>query len=93
MNFKSFLLTLILLVTTLFLSCKKFDTTLVIKEKITDISIAEKFFDTHKKYDSLENKLVEYIKSINKKSNVINQLVKNVGYPRWNKAFDISKKK
>ena len=75
----------------LYVSCKKTDKVLATKEKITDNSIAEKFFEMHRTNDPVEKKIVEFIKRKNEKLNFIDQTIQQIGYPRWDKAFTKSK--
>ncbi len=65
-------------------SCKKFDTYQNLDETI-EASYAEKFFNTHRTGDSRENAIVSYVKRINEKENFVNNAVKQIGFPRWDK--------
>ena len=66
-------------------SCRKTD--FVKDENGNSInSIEEKFFNTHRSNDPIEQKLVDYIKRYNNKLHFVEQTTKQIGYPRWDKA-------
>ncbi len=54
--------------------------------------IEEKFFNSHRSADPVENALVNFIKRKNDSLHFIAKTVKQIGYPRWDKAFVQTKK-
>jgi len=70
-----------------YISCRKTD---LQSEKITEktgSSIENKFFASHRSPDPEENTIVEFIKRINGKTPFVESTVKQIGYPRWDKAI------
>ena len=53
--------------------------------------IEQNFFNTHRSADASEKAIVEYMKRQNDKLHFVAQTVKQIGYPRWDKAITISK--
>jgi hypothetical protein len=66
------------------ISCKKFDTAQEPNEAMEN-SYEEKFFNSHRTSDSKENAIVNYVKRINEKEKFVNNAVKQIGFPRWDK--------
>ena len=54
-------------------------------------AIEQKFFNTHRTADASEKAIVEYMKRQNDKLHFVAQTVKQIGYPRWDKAIAVSK--
>jgi hypothetical protein len=54
-------------------------------------AIEQKFFNTHRSADASEKAIVEYMKRQNDKLHFVAQTVKQIGYPRWDKAIAVSK--
>ena len=65
-----------------FLSCRK-ETSLVEK---TSKQIEEHFFQENLSNDPEEKKIIDYIKRINEKSNFVQKIYDNIGYPIWKNA-------
>jgi uncharacterized membrane protein YgcG len=87
MKFKIFLLTYLGISVLIFnLSCKKFDSAQTPKE-IQANSYDVNFFNSHRTNDIKENAIVNYLKRINEKENFVDKVVKQIGYPRWDKAI------
>jgi len=51
----------------------------------------QKIFNTHRTADASEKAIVEYMKRQNDKLHFVAQTVRQIGYPRWDKAMAISK--
>ena len=51
----------------------------------------QKIFNTHRTADASEKAIVEYMKRQNDKLHFVAQTVKQIGYPRWDKAIAVSK--
>jgi hypothetical protein len=70
----------------LFISCKKIDST---QEEIrsTPNEILDKFFNKNRTNDPREAALVTYLKNRNIKENFVENIVKKIGYPRWDKVL------
>ncbi|MEQ1554730.1 MAG: hypothetical protein ABL929_11155 [Ferruginibacter sp.] len=65
-------------------SCKKFEASQFSNEPLF-INSEDKFFNSHRTNDSKENAIVNYVKKINEKENFVNNAIKQIGFPRWNK--------
>jgi hypothetical protein len=92
MRTKKLLLGLILFSSILFYpSCKKTDI-FSSTEIVTKNSIEEKFFGTHRTTDPTEKALIDFLKRINDKEDFVEKTARQIGYPRWDKAFTKSKK-
>lgn len=93
MRTKKLLLSLSLFFSILFyLSCNKTDVSSP-AEAANKNSLEEKFFNTHRSAEPKEKVLVDFLKRTNKKENFVEKTAKQIGYPRWDKAFTKSKKK
>ncbi len=71
-------------------ACRKTD---IQTEKIADMegsSVEKEFFTAHRSADSEENALVTFIKRVNNKTPFVEETVKRIGYPRWDKAIKTS---
>jgi uncharacterized membrane protein YgcG len=82
---KRTLLTFALLGLLVYVSCKKTDYQQ--KAQTTLNSIEEKFFNTHRTSDPTEKALVDYLKRQNEKLHFVEKTVKQIGFPRWDKAI------
>ena len=75
-----------------FISCKKMDT-ISPTQTLNTNALEEKFFNSHRTADPTEKTLIEYLKRVNTKDKFIEQTVKQIGFPRWDKAIANAKKK
>ena len=75
---------IIILVSSLILnSCKKIDF-FNIK---SDVDIQTKFFSSHRSFNNDENKLIAFLEKRNLEENFIQQTVRQIEFPRWNKLI------
>ncbi len=65
-------------------SCKKLDTSQEQNEAVAN-SYEGQFFNSHRTNDSKENAIVNFVKRINEKENFVNNAIKQIGFPRWDK--------
>ena len=71
---------LIILTIVLFVACKKMDS-LITAPKQDANRIEEKFFNSHRTADPVENALVNFIKRKNDSLHFVEKTVKQIGYP------------
>jgi hypothetical protein len=50
-------------------------------------TLEEKFFNSHRTADLTEKALVEFVKKQNNKLHFVEKTVKQIGFPRWDKAI------
>ena len=55
-------------------------------------ALEEKFFNSHRTAEPTEKTLIEYLKRVNTKDKFIEQTVKQIGFPRWDKIITSAKK-
>lgn len=86
-------LTLILFISVLtHLSCKKNDT--VVPTKKIDLNLIEqKFFNTNRTTNATENAFISFLKKVNDTNHFVEKTVKQIGFPKWDKAITTSKRK
>lgn len=77
----------------IFFSCTKTDDALRPPAEATTAETEQKFFTQHRSNDAVENALVNYIKQQNNQLHFVEKTVKQIGYPRWDKAIAIAQKK
>lgn len=76
----------------IFFSCTKTDDALRPPAEATAAEAEQRFFTQHRSSDAVENALVNYIKQQNNQLHFVGKTVKQIGYPRWNKAITIQQK-
>lgn len=75
-----------------FTACKKTDS--LVSSTLQDASpTEEKFFNSHRTSNAIEKALINYLKKVNEKNSFVEKTVKQIGYPRWDKAITQGKKK
>ena len=50
-------------------------------------TVTDKFFNSHRSSDLTEKSLVDYLKRVNEKEKFVEQTVKQIGFPRWDKIL------
>jgi hypothetical protein len=88
MKFNRLLLGLILTGVVSYISCRKIDRQ---PDKPINANPQSKFFNSHRSSDPLETALVNFIKRENDKSPFIDKVIKQIGYPYWDKGMTVSK--
>jgi len=83
------ILTLMVVGLLMYISCRKVDTPQ--NEQGRPNLIEEKFFSSHRTADPIEMALVEFLKRNNEKEKFVEKTVKQIGYPRWDKAITKAK--
>jgi hypothetical protein len=86
--FFALLLTAVLLI---YVACRKVDTASSTPDTTNPAVHEDKFFNSHRTNDPLEKSIVEFLKRANVKSNFVEKTIKQIGFPRWDKAL-ITKK-
>lgn len=76
----------------IFFSCTKTDDALRPTAEATTAETEQRFFTQHRSNDPVENALVNYIKQQNNQLHFVEKTVRQIGYPRWNKAIAIKSK-
>lgn len=71
-------------------SCRKTDSKIEQTTNTGGTLIENKFFTDHRSADPKENALVEFLKRVNSKTPFVETTVKQIGYPRWDKAIKLS---
>jgi hypothetical protein len=56
------------------------------KEIATNSNLAERFFNEHRTTDPIEAKLVNFVKHKYANENIVDKVIKIVGFPRWDKT-------
>jgi hypothetical protein len=77
---------LFLFVLTFYVACRKTDTNILGKEPSREQQ-GEKFFNQHRTNDPIEKSVIEFLKRFNTKSKFVQQTIKQIGYPHWDKAM------
>jgi hypothetical protein len=85
-RFKFFLF--VLVAATIYAACRKTDSQ---AEKPVSVNQQSRFFDSHRSADPLEKALVSFIKNQNDKKGFVDKVIKQIGYPYWNKAITVNK--
>lgn len=80
----------ILLLTLLFQSCKKSDQGFLEEKEFT--SMERKFFFTNRTRDLTESKLVDFFIRQNRSKRFVEQTIKIIGFPKWEKMITIKSK-
>lgn len=73
----------------IFFSCTKTEDALRPPPEATTAETEQRFFTQHRSNDAVENALVNYIKQQNNQLHFVEKTVRQIGYPRWNKAITI----
>lgn len=79
----------VLTICLLYVSCRKMDT--VVLPDGHKLSVKERFFNTHRSQDALENGIVNYVQRRNNRTPFVEKTVAQIGYPRWDKMIKMSK--
>jgi hypothetical protein len=73
-----------------YISCRKADSPLQDQPPFSKTS-EDRFFNSHRSTDPTEKALVDFIKRRNAKDYFVEQTIKQIGYPRWDKALSFKK--
>jgi hypothetical protein len=68
-----------------YISCRKNDVEQVTAQQRE--STESRFFNSHRSQDPVETAIVGFVKRRNSKTHFVEETVKRIGYPRWDKAF------
>ncbi|HUC80607.1 MAG TPA: hypothetical protein VMR70_06800, partial [Flavisolibacter sp.] len=88
MKLSKFFITVLMITGLLvYISCRKADTQS--HEKVKTETIEDKFFNSHRTTDPTEKALVDFLERQNNKLHFVEKTVKQIGYPRWDKALAV----
>src|SRR5688572_22288687 len=79
------LLTFMLIGMLIFVSCRKVET--LQQDQSTPNVLEETFFNSHRTADPTEKAYVNFLKGKNEKLNFVEKTIKQIGFPRWDKAI------
>lgn len=71
----------------LFITCRKMDYSPHKDDAPALNTVTDKFFNSHRSSDLTEKSLVDYLKRVNEKEKFVEQTVKQIGFPRWDKIL------
>ncbi|TAH13871.1 MAG: hypothetical protein EAZ12_01210 [Sphingobacteriia bacterium] len=71
------------------IGCKKLDKPQEATSPENGLSIENKFFNLHRSANSEENALIAFLQRRNGKTHFVEETVKRIGYPHWDKMFKI----
>lgn len=84
---KLLLLLLPLFSVVIYCSCNKLDVSKSLNQNDNIKTLNEKFFNSNRTDNPVEQSLVNYLKKINNRQNFIEKTSNLIGYPRWDKTF------
>lgn len=83
------LLLRVLFATLLFVSCRKTDIPTIDATAINAQTVEGKFFGQHRTASVEESAIAEFVRGRNSKTHFVEETVKRIGYPRWDKMVKV----
>lgn len=78
-----------LIATIVFVSCRKMDLLPVGESSMKLETVVSKFFGLHRSSNPEETAILDFVKRRNEKTHFVEETVKRIGYPRWDKMLKV----